>query len=135
MVMRNGLRRLRCKLKWLLCAKVWKMAIHPSVRIAPTALLDRTFPRGIVIEEGAVIGEHAAILTHDITRNLFSRTRIGPRTVIEARAIVLPGVSIGADCLVMPGALVNGDVPDRSVALGNPARVTLRRDLAPTAAP
>lgn len=124
--MQIGLRHLRSKLKWLLCTKVWKMTIHPSVRIAPTALLDRTFPRGIIIAEDVVIGEHVAILTHDITRKIVRQTRIGPRTVIEARAIVLPGISIGADCLVMPGALINSDVPDRSIALGNPARVSPR---------
>jgi uncharacterized protein len=122
----TGLRYLRSKLKWLVCTKLWKMSIHPSVRIAPTALLDRTFPQGIIIEEDAVIGEHVAILTHDITRKIMRQTRIGPRTIIEARAIVLPGVTVGADCLIMPGALVGSDMPDGTVARGNPAQFCAR---------
>lgn len=118
--------RLRSKLKWLLCVKVWRMSIHPSARIASTALLDRTFPGGIKIEEDVVIGEHAAILTHDITRKLTRETRVGARTVIDARAIVLPGVSIGEDCFVVAGAVVSADVPDQMIVSGNPARFSVR---------
>ncbi|MBX9881858.1 MAG: hypothetical protein K2X73_07785 [Sphingomonas sp.] len=98
------------------------MNIDPSARIATTALIDRTWPRGVHIAADVIIGEEAVILTHDMTRGLFCDTRIGRGTVIGPRAIVLPGVTIGAGCVVLAGALVNRDIPDGVTVIGNPAR-------------
>lgn len=42
---------------------------------------------------------------------------------IGARAIILPGVRIGTGAVIGAGAVVTKDVPPRSVAVGNPARV------------
>jgi acetyltransferase-like isoleucine patch superfamily enzyme len=49
--------------------------------------------------------------------------RIGDGTWIGARAMVLPGVTIGSRCLVAAGAVVSRDVPDDTLVAGNPARV------------
>ncbi len=105
---------------------LWGMDIDASAWIAPTALIDRTWPRGIHIAADCVIGEEVVILTHDLTRGLYVDTCIGARTLVGARAIILPGVRVGADCIIQPGALVNRDVPDGHIALGNPATATLR---------
>lgn len=99
------------------------MDVHPSAWIAPTALIDRTWPKGVHIGEGCVIGDEAVILTHDLTRGLYLDTRIGDHSSIGVRAIVLPGVTIGKHCAIAPGALVNRDVPDHHHAAGNPAKV------------
>jgi acetyltransferase-like isoleucine patch superfamily enzyme len=48
---------------------------------------------------------------------------IGSGTWIGARAIILPGVTIGRRCLIAAGAVVSKDVPDDSLVAGNPARV------------
>lgn len=100
------------------------MDVDPSAWIAETALIDRTWPKGIHIGADCVIDEQAVVLTHDMTRGIYRDTRIGARTVIGPRAIVLPGVTIGADCRVEAGALVNRDVPDGARVSGNPATVT-----------
>ncbi len=100
---------------------VWKMDVHPSAWIAPTALIDRTWPKGIHIAANTMIGEEAVVLTHDLTRGIYLDTHIGAGTLIGARAIILPGITVGADCVVQPGALVNRDVPDGHIAEGNPA--------------
>jgi maltose O-acetyltransferase len=42
---------------------------------------------------------------------------------IGARAIVLRGVTIGADSVIGAGSVVTRDIPPRSVAVGAPARV------------
>lgn len=42
---------------------------------------------------------------------------------IGAGAIIMPGVTIGAGAVVGAGSVVTKDVPDRMVAVGNPARV------------
>lgn len=48
---------------------------------------------------------------------------IGDGSWIGARAIILPGVTIGRRCLVAAGAVVSRDVPDDTLVAGNPARV------------
>lgn len=115
---------LKSRLTYLLRAHVWGMDIHPSARIADSALIDRTWPRGIHIAEGCVIDEEAVVLTHDMARGIYLDTHIGPRCQLGARCIVLPGVTLGEECVVAPGAVVTKDMPARSYALGNPAQIT-----------
>lgn len=104
---------------------LWRSDIASSAWIADTALIDRTWPKGIHIGAGAVIGEEAVVLSHDLTRGLYLDTRIGERSIIGPRAMILPGISIGDDCFVAAGALVNRDMPDGSEAIGNPATITV----------
>jgi acetyltransferase-like isoleucine patch superfamily enzyme len=49
--------------------------------------------------------------------------RIGDGTWVGARAIILPGVTIGHRCLIAAGSVVSKDVPDDTLVAGNPARV------------
>jgi acetyltransferase-like isoleucine patch superfamily enzyme len=49
--------------------------------------------------------------------------RVGRRAKVGAQATLLPGVVLGADCLVGAGAVVTKDVPARAVVIGNPACV------------
>lgn len=48
---------------------------------------------------------------------------IGDNVWLGGGALVLPGVSVGADSIVGAGAVVTRDVPPGVVAIGNPARV------------
>ena len=98
------------------------MDIHPSAWIARSTLIDRTWPRGIHIGANCVIGEEVVILTHDMTRGVYLDTVIGEGTVIGARAIVLPGLTIGRDCRIAPGSVVIRDLPEGSSVAGNPAK-------------
>lgn len=111
--------------------RIWGMDIHPSAWIATTALIDRTWPRGVHIGANCVIDEEAVVLTHDLTRGLYCDTRIGAETIVGARAIILPGITIGCGCIIAAGALVNRDVPDGASVVGNPGRIVAA---APTAA-
>ncbi|MEI6419550.1 MAG: DapH/DapD/GlmU-related protein [Sphingomonadales bacterium] len=97
------------------------MDVHSSAWIAQTALIDRTWPKGIHIGADVVIGEEVVVLAHDLTRGIYLDTHIGAGTVVGARAIILPGIVVGRDCVIQPGALVNRDVPDGHMAEGNPA--------------
>lgn len=117
---------LRGRLQRWIQTRVWGMEIHPSARIETTALIDRTWPRGVHIAEEVYMGEQSVLLTHDFTRGLYLHTRIGARTCVGPRAIIMPGVTVGEDCLIMPGALVTKDVPHNSIALGNPATISPR---------
>lgn len=48
---------------------------------------------------------------------------IGDRVWIGCRAIVLKGVTIGEGSVIGAGAIVTRDIPDYSLAVGQPARV------------
>ena len=48
---------------------------------------------------------------------------IGDGTWIGARAMVMPGVTIGKRVVVAAGSVVTNDVPDETLVAGNPARV------------
>lgn len=52
--------------------------------------------------------------------------QIGDRAWIGAGAILLPGVTVGADSVVGAGAVVTRDVAPNTVVAGNPARVIRR---------
>jgi acetyltransferase-like isoleucine patch superfamily enzyme len=53
---------------------------------------------------------------------------IGKNSWICARAVILPGVTIGNYCVIAAGAVVTKDVPDYSVVAGVPARVVKSLD-------
>lgn len=70
----------------------------------------------------------------DVNRPMIGQGFQEPRRVfieddawIGARAIILPGVTIGTGSIVGAGAVVTTDVPPYSVAAGNPAEVIRRR--------
>lgn len=52
---------------------------------------------------------------------------IGDDVWIGGRVIILPGVNIGRGCIIGAGAVVTKDVPDYSIAAGNPARIVKSR--------
>ena len=49
--------------------------------------------------------------------------RIGCRVFVGADTLVLPGVTIGDDCVIGAGSLVSSDIAPGSLAVGRPARV------------
>ncbi|MBK0382331.1 sugar O-acetyltransferase [Pedobacter sp. SD-b] len=48
---------------------------------------------------------------------------IGDDCWIGGNAIILPGVKIGDNCIIGAGSVVTKDIPDNSMAVGNPAKV------------
>lgn len=71
----------------------------------------------------------ARILTHDASTkkplgySRVGRVDIGDDVFIGAGAIILPNVRIGNRVIIGAGAVVTRDIPDNSVAAGNPAKV------------
>jgi acetyltransferase-like isoleucine patch superfamily enzyme len=51
---------------------------------------------------------------------------IGEESHIGANSAVLAGITIGKRCQIGAGSVVTRDIPDFSVAVGNPARVIKR---------
>lgn len=55
--------------------------------------------------------------------DVFGQIVIGDNTNIGWNVIILPGVTIGKNCVIGAGAVVTKDIPDNTVAAGVPARV------------
>lgn len=68
---------------------------------------------------------HAGIIDQGITTSPIS---IGADTVIGANTVILSGTTIGKHCFIGAGSLVNKDIPDYSVAVGNPVRIIKQYD-------
>jgi acetyltransferase-like isoleucine patch superfamily enzyme len=100
----------------------WRSQVARSAWIDSTSSIDRTHPAGIEIGDRVWIGPYAMVLAHDMSRGVYLETRIGARSTIGARAIVMPGVTIGEDCVIEPGSVVSQDVADGERVAGNPAR-------------
>ena len=120
---RTRLRNLLLLARWFYLVKIWKMDIDVYTMISLKATLDRTYPQGIHIGEGTAVNFGAVILTHDMARSAHLHTRIGRYSAIGARAIVMPGITVGDHSIVAAGAIVTKDVPDNVIVAGNPARV------------
>ena len=113
----------------------------PGVRIGNGVLLGRG--SGVVAHSSVEIGDdvftgHHVYITdanhgyEDVTVSI-GRQFAPPRPVVVGAgswlghgSIVLPGAHVGSHVVVGAGSVVTGTIPDRSVAVGNPARVIRR---------
>jgi acetyltransferase-like isoleucine patch superfamily enzyme len=118
--------------------------VTPRLVIGDRTLIDRLLHIACVgdIEIGSdvLIGERVLISDtyhgyEDVTRPIiqqpmapYRKVTIGAGVGIGLGACIMPGVTIGENALVAAGAVVNRDVPARTVVAGNPARVVRRWD-------
>lgn len=84
----------------------------------------------ITIGANVMIGTYVSILDNDFHGLEARDTMPKPRPVILEdnvwignRAIIMPGVTIGEGAAVGAGSVVITDVPPRTLAMGNPARI------------
>lgn len=96
--------------------------------------IDSTHCYHISIGDNVTLAPRVHILAHDASFGVFTgKTRaanvtIGNNVFIGASAIILPGVHIGNRVIIGAGSVVTKDIPDNSVAVGNPARVICTLD-------
>ena len=97
------------------------------------------FKQDVIIDPGHCwlieIGNHVTlaprvhVLAHDAsTKRLIGFTRIakvkiGDNVFVGAGTIILPGVTIGSNVVIGAGSIVTHDIPDNSLAFGNPCTV------------
>ena len=82
----------------------------------------------IEIQEGATVAQEAYLCTgthdfNDPSLQLITKPiTIGKNSFIGARAMILPGVSIGDQAIVGAMSVVTKNIPSDQVVAGNPAR-------------
>lgn len=83
----------------------------------------------ISIGDNVTLAPRVHILAHDASTKVFlgytrvANTVIGNNVFVGAGTIILPGVTIGNNVVIGAGSVVSKDIPDDSVAAGNPARI------------
>lgn len=89
-------------------------------------------PELVELGNGVIVSGDVVFVTHDgaiftaldrfpEVNGHYGRIRIGDRCFLGMRAIVMPGVELGANCIVAAGAVVMDSFPANSVIAGNPA--------------
>lgn len=127
----------------------WRANVHPSCRIwqpwklemGPYACLasrvDCYNADWVRIGARATVSQDAFLCTasHDLASATMELTTapiaIGDEAWVAARALVLPGRSVGVGAVVAAAAVVTKDVPPWTVVGGNPARVIGAREIKP----
>jgi putative colanic acid biosynthesis acetyltransferase WcaF len=109
----------------------WNLTLHHRA-----CLGDRTNAYSlaeIILHEGATIAQEAYLCTgtHDFGQPHIplqtARIVVGADAFVGARAFVLPGITLGARCVVGAMAVVTRDVAPGAIIAGNPARLLKNR--------
>jgi len=88
--------------------------------------IDTRIDRHVIINTAASIDHDCVIedfvhIAPNVT--LCGGVRVGEGTLLGAGSVVLPSIKIGNWCVIGAGAVVNIDLPDYCVAVGNPVRI------------
>ncbi|KAL5548607.1 hypothetical protein UlMin_003838 [Ulmus minor] len=107
-------------------SEVFSVDIHPGAKIGHGILLDHA--TGVVVGETAVIGNNVSIL-HNVTLGGTGKIsgdrhpKIGDGVLIGAGTCILGNIKIGEGAKIGAGSVVLKEVPPRTTAAGNPARL------------
>lgn len=112
-------------------SEVLALDIHPGAKIGRGILFDHA--TGVVVGETAVIGDNVSIL-HNVTLGGTGKIggdrhpKIGDGVLIGAGTCVLGNVRIGEGAKIGAGSVVLKDLPARTTAVGNPAKLIGGKD-------
>lgn len=108
------------------CASIYAVDIHPAATIGPGLMMDHA--TGIVIGETAEVGSNCSFL-HGVTLGATGKAKgdrhpkLGDDVLIGCNASILGNIRIGHSCKIGSGSIVLKGIPNRTTAVGNPARV------------
>lgn len=102
------------------------------------------YPKLIKLHNNVRVHKTAHIITHDVVNGFLKDCKpevdFGPEerlgcvelmdnVYIGMNVTIMPDVRIGKNCIVTAGSVVNSDIPENSIASGNPAKVIGRFDM------
>lgn len=141
-----GANQTRCNIFSTLLAQgeIFVVARHPRAIIASDVSIaaGSVVCAGVVVNPGSVVGANVILNTgctvdhHNVIGDhahvapgvhLGGEVSIGEGTLVGIGSTVIPQRHVGAWSVVGAGSLVSKDVPDRSIAVGMPARVIRRQ--------
>ncbi|MBZ8172147.1 acyltransferase [Staphylococcus cohnii] len=113
------------KLKHWMYRNLLKMNIGAHTAFAFKVVPDLLHPEYITVGENCIIGYNTTILTHEFLVGEFrtGHVYIGNHTLIGANVTILPGVKIGDYVKVGAGTVVSRDIPNHTLAYGNPMQL------------
>lgn len=84
---------------------------------------------GIQLADNVFIGPNATFSNDKYPKSKeypesFLQTKVEQGASVGANATILPGITLGENCIVGAGAVVTKNVPPNAVVVGNPAKVT-----------
>ncbi|KAK7302315.1 hypothetical protein RJT34_13201 [Clitoria ternatea] len=112
-------------------SEVFAVDIHPGAKIGSGIFLDHA--TGLVVGETAVIGNNVSIL-HNVTLGGTGKIsgdrhpKIGDGVLIGAGTCILGNIKIGDGAKIGAGSVVLKEVPPRTTAVGNPAKLVGGKD-------
>jgi putative colanic acid biosynthesis acetyltransferase WcaF len=115
----------------------WQLTLGDDACIGDRAEIYNVAP--ITLGARAVVSQSAFLCTasHDHRDPAFplitAPIRLGDRAWVAARAIILPGVTLGNGAVAGAGSVVTRDIPEGCTAAGNPARIVGQSPTAPGA--
>lgn len=109
------------------------VTIGDNVYIGQYCTLDNAYPEYIYIEDNVSLAGFVNIIAHsnpyphlkNVTESGVSPVVIKEGAWIADGAIILRGVTIGKNAIVSAGTVVDKDVPDCSLAKGNPMKIVV----------
>lgn len=110
------------------------MVIGENCSIMDGSTFDYGHCNLITIGNNVTIAPQAYLLAHDAsTKRELGYTKIGRINIkdnvfIGARALIMPGVTIGEGSIVAAGSVVTRDVKPNTVVAGNPAREIISKE-------
>lgn len=118
---------------------IWKLTgvnIKGKIFVSYDVFYDVNNARLITIENGVLISPRVTFFCHkrdlsnyycgDINNKLpyiFENIHLKRNCSIGIGSIILPGVTIGEGAIIGAGSVVTKDIPDWTIAVGNPAKV------------
>ena len=102
------------------------------------------YPKMIKLHDNVCVHKTAKIVTHDMINAFLMRTQPGvdfgarerlgcvelmDNVYLGMNTVVMPDVRINKNCIISAGSVVSSDIPENSIASGNPAKPVGRFDI------
>lgn len=107
------------------------VTIGKNVYLGMYCVIDNAYPEYVYIEDNVSLAGSVIVLAHSNPYTHFKNvveSSVAPIVIKEGAwiadgAIILRGVTIGKNAIVSAGTVVDKDVPDNSLAKGNPMKI------------